>query len=127
MALSRPLADPLVAARMRVLGQPVRLRLIDRLDELAEARVQALAEHLGLTQQNTSKHLGVLWRAGILTRRQQGRETIYALADQETFAVIERVAIGIAAQLRGLGDDPDRAASGKPASAPARAAPPARK
>lgn len=108
MTLARPLADPLVeltASRLRVLGQPVRIRLVDLLDELGETHVQALAVHLDTTQQNTSKHLGVLWRAGVLTRRQQGRVTMYKIDDHETFAMIERVAIGIAVQLRGFADD----------------------
>lgn len=108
MALGRPLADPLVelvAGRMRVLGQPVRVRLVDRLERLGEAHVQALADELAATQQNTSKHLGALWRAGIVSRRQEGRVTLYALADPEAFAMIERVATGIAAQLRELADD----------------------
>lgn len=110
MALARPLPDPLVelvAARLRVLGQPVRVRvrLVDQLERSGETHVQALADELATTQQNTSKHLGALWRTGVVSRRQEGRLTLYALADPETFAVIERVATGIAAQLRELADD----------------------
>lgn len=108
MALARPLADPLgelVAARLRVLGQPVRVRLIDQLERSGEIHVQALADELATTQQNTSKHLVALWRTGVVSRRQDGRLTLYALADPEAFAVIERVATGIAAQLRELADD----------------------
>lgn len=79
MALSRPLADPLieiVAMRFRMLGQPVRIRLLDRLDRVGEAHVQWLADELAATQQNTSKHLGALWRTGVVSRRQEGRVTI---------------------------------------------------
>lgn len=107
-ALSRPLPDPLVelvASRFRVLGQPVRIGLIDRLDRLGEAHVQALADERAATQQNTSKHLGALWRAGILSRRQEGRVTVYSLADPEAFGLIECVAAEIAVQLRDLADD----------------------
>lgn len=63
----------LIASRLRVLGQPLRVRLIDHLDRSGEAHVQALADELAATQQNTSKHLGALWRAGVVTRRQEGR------------------------------------------------------
>lgn len=62
--------------------------------------MQALADELGATQQNTSKHLGALWRAGVLARRQQGRVTVYSLADAEAFAAIERTAIILATGLR---------------------------
>lgn len=87
-----------------MLGQPVRVRLIDRLERLGDAHVQALADDLGATQQNTSKHLGALWRVGVLTRRQEGRLTVYSLADREAFVVIERVAAGMAVELRDLAD-----------------------
>lgn len=103
MALARPLSDPLVdlvAARLRVLGQPARLRIIERLDRVGEAQVQGLADELGATQQNMSKHLGALWRAGLLERRRDGRATVYWLADREASALIERVASGITVQLR---------------------------
>lgn len=108
MALSRPLSDPLlvlVAGRFRVLGQPTRVRLIERLDQLGEAHVQALADELVSSQQNTSKHLATLWRAGLVTRRQEGRITVYSPADPQAFALIERVASEIAFQLRDNGAD----------------------
>ena len=109
MTLSRPLADSLVelvAARFRALGQPVRVQLIDRIDQLGEAHVQVLADELAATQQNTSKHLGALWRAGLVARRHEGRVTVYGLADREAVMLIERVATDIATQLRDLGGSP---------------------
>lgn len=109
MALSRPLAEPLVdlvAGRFRLLGQPVRVRLIERLDRLGEAHVQDLADDLAVTQQNTSKHLGVLFRAGLVERRKEGRISVYTLADLGTFELIERVATSTALQLRNASDDP---------------------
>ncbi len=103
MRLSRPMPDPLVellAERLRVLGQPVRLRLIVRLAWLGEANVQTLADELVATQQNISKHLGALWRAGIVKRYQSGRTTVYSLANPATFAVIEQIATDLAVELQ---------------------------
>lgn len=80
--------------------------MVDRLDRLGEAHVQALADALATSQQNTSKHLAALWRAGVLARRQEGRVTVYSLADREAFALIERLATDIAVQLRDLADGP---------------------
>ena len=57
-----PLPDPLVeliAHRFRVLGEPARIKLLDALRS-GPATVGELAGRLGLSQQNTSKHLGVL-------------------------------------------------------------------
>ena len=73
-ALPHPLPDALVeliARRFRVLGEPMRIRLLDRLRD-GEATVQELTEALGASQQNVSKHLGVLLDAGIVGRRKDG-------------------------------------------------------
>ncbi|MDQ3630720.1 MAG: metalloregulator ArsR/SmtB family transcription factor [Actinomycetota bacterium] len=103
LALSRPLSEPfveLVAARLRLLGQPFRVRLIDRLDQIGEAHVQQLADELGTTQQNASKHLTALWRSGVLARRNEGRLTVYWLADRDAWNVVQRTAAAIAERLR---------------------------
>jgi DNA-binding transcriptional ArsR family regulator len=60
-----------VADRLRVLGQVVRLRLVEQL-RAGEATPQELADTLGLTQQNVSKHLQVLHRSGVVARRPDG-------------------------------------------------------
>lgn len=103
MTLARPISDPLVdlvARRLRVLGQPIRLRLVDQLDRIGEANVQTLADEIVATQQNTSKHLGALWRAGIVKRRQRGRTTLYSLTNTGTFTLIAQVATDVALQLQ---------------------------
>jgi DNA-binding transcriptional ArsR family regulator len=70
----RPLTDPaanLIVGRLRVLGQPLRVKLVDRL--AAEATtVQELVDALGTTQQNISQHLRLLRRAGVVARRKEG-------------------------------------------------------
>jgi DNA-binding transcriptional ArsR family regulator len=86
-ALPHPVPPPLaelIAGRFRVLGEPLRLRLLDRLRD-GEATVNELCEALGATQQNVSKHLGVLHRAGMLTRRKHGTRVSYAIADPAVF------------------------------------------
>jgi DNA-binding transcriptional ArsR family regulator len=57
----------LIAERLRVLGQPLRVKLIDHL-AARTTTVQELVEALGTTQQNISQHLGILRRAGIVAR-----------------------------------------------------------
>jgi DNA-binding transcriptional ArsR family regulator len=68
MAVTHPLPDDLVdlvAERFRALSEPTRIKLLDRLRE-REATVLELSELIGTTQQNVSKHLGVLQRSGIV-------------------------------------------------------------
>ena len=104
MNLPQPLPDPLIeliARRFRVIGEPMRIKLLDRL-RTGEASVQELAETTGSTQQNVSKHLGVLHQAGIVARRKQGNFSYYAIADQGVFALCENVCGSLEAQLESL-------------------------
>lgn len=101
MALPSPLPDPLVeliAQRFRVIGEPMRIKLLDRLREGA-ATVGELQEAVGASQQNVSKHLGVLHQAGIVSRTKEGTAVRYAIADESVFALCELVCGGLRAQL----------------------------
>jgi DNA-binding transcriptional ArsR family regulator len=88
-----PLPEPLlelVAYRFRVIGEPMRIRLLEQLRH-GPATVGQLAHTLGATQQNVSKHLSVLHRAGILTRHKQGTSVRYTIADSSVFELCELV------------------------------------
>ncbi len=103
-ALPHPLPEPLVeviAERLRVIAEPMRIRLLDRLRD-GEATVQALGDAVGASQQNVSKHLGVLLRAGIVGRRKEGTFVHYRIVDEGVFALCEQVCGGVRQQLDGL-------------------------
>jgi DNA-binding transcriptional ArsR family regulator len=81
--LRRPLSDEaieLIAARLRVFAEPTRIRLIGLLDQ-GDATVQELTDRLATTHQNVSKHLGVLYQAGMVSRRKEGTSVRYGLVD----------------------------------------------
>jgi len=83
-AITHPLPDELVeliAGRFRALSEPVRIKLVDRLLHDGEATVADLTDAIGTTQQNVSKHLGVLLQSGIATRRKQGSFAYYRVTD----------------------------------------------
>ena len=80
----------LVARRFRVLAEPMRIRLLDRLRD-GEATVGELADGLATSQQNVSKHLTVLTDAGILGRRKDGNRVYYRIVDETVFALCEHV------------------------------------
>jgi len=93
MTLVHPLPDDvveLIARRFRVLGEPMRIKLLEHLRE-GEASVNELAAALGASQQNVSKHLGVLADAGILRRRKAGTASYYSIADETVFKLCEDV------------------------------------
>ncbi len=99
-----PLPDPLVeliAQRFRVIGEPMRIKLLDHLRN-GSATVGELVEALGASQQNVSKHLGVLHQAGIISRAKEGTSVRYAIADDTVFALCEQVCGGLRDQLAEL-------------------------
>jgi DNA-binding transcriptional ArsR family regulator len=90
---SHVLTDPLVeliAHRFRVIGEPLRIKLLDRLRE-GESSVGELTVALGANQQNVSRHLTVLHGAGIVARRKLGTKTLYSIADPTVFALCDIV------------------------------------
>jgi DNA-binding transcriptional ArsR family regulator len=104
VALPHPIQEELaelVARRFRLLAEPMRIRLLDRLRD-GEAPVGELSEALAATQQNVSKHLGVLADAGLLGRRKQGNHVYYRIVDESVFALCEQVCGSVQQQLRAL-------------------------
>jgi DNA-binding transcriptional ArsR family regulator len=104
MPLPHPLSEPLVeliARRFRVMGEPMRIRLLDRLRE-GESTVHELTEVLGASQQNVSKHLQVLLEAGIVGRRKQGNRAHYSIVDEGVLALCEQVCGSLQRQLAEL-------------------------
>jgi DNA-binding transcriptional ArsR family regulator len=99
--LSDELAD-LIAQRFKVLSEPMRIKLLDRLRD-GEATVHELQAALGASQQNMSKHLGVLLAAGMVSRTKAGTSSRYAIADDGVFALCDLVCGGIRKQALQLG------------------------
>ena len=69
------------AARFRLLGDPVRLQLLNLLQTHGELPVQELASAAGQSHANTSKHLRLLAERGIVGRRQDGPYALYRITD----------------------------------------------
>jgi DNA-binding transcriptional ArsR family regulator len=93
----------MIARRFRVLGEPMRVKLLDRLRE-GEASVNELTDALGASQQNVSRHLAVLADAGLLGRRKAGTHVYYAIADEDVFALCEQVCGSLERQVRTLNE-----------------------
>jgi DNA-binding transcriptional ArsR family regulator len=104
MTVTHPLPDDLIeliAERFRALSEPTRIKLLDRLRE-GEATVLELTELIGTTQQNVSKHLGVLQRSGIVARRKQGNFAYYRIVDEGVLSLCEAVCGSLQAQVESL-------------------------
>ncbi len=99
--LPHPLPDQLaelIARQFRALSEPMRIKLLDALRE-RDATVQDLQEVTGASQQNISKHLGVLLAAGLVDRVKDGNFSRYSIADDSVFGLCEQVCGGLRRQL----------------------------
>jgi DNA-binding transcriptional ArsR family regulator len=104
MSLPSPIPDALaelIAERFRAIAEPQRIRILDRLRG-GEQSVQEITDALGTSQQNASKHLSVLHRAGILTRTRDGNHVRYAISDATVFDLCESVCGGLQRQFAEL-------------------------
>ena len=85
-----PEARELIAARFRVLSEPLRLGILHAISD-GEMTVTELVEALDAGQPNVSKHLGILLDAGVVTRRKEGLNAYYSIADDSIFQLCELV------------------------------------
>ncbi|MEM1126631.1 MAG: metalloregulator ArsR/SmtB family transcription factor [Bacteroidota bacterium] len=74
------LVEP-VAARLKLLADPVRLAVLNVLRIHQELSVQEILDLTGYRQANVSKHLGLLARGGIVRRRKEGVKAFYSICD----------------------------------------------
>lgn len=80
----------LIAARFKLLAEPMRLRLLNTLMS-GERTVTQLVDATGAGQANVSKHLGLLASAGMVARRKEGLNVYYFIADPSLFELCNLV------------------------------------
>lgn len=80
----------LVARRFRTLGEPFRLRILQHLEQ-GERTVGELVDLLDGNQSNVSKHLQLLYDAGLVARRRDGNSMIYSIGDPRVFELCRTV------------------------------------
>jgi len=69
-----------VARYFSVLGEPTRLRILHALCQ-EEKCVNEIIKVTALAQANVSRHLGLMYQAGMLSRRREGTQIFYKVAD----------------------------------------------
>ncbi|MFP5362958.1 MAG: ArsR/SmtB family transcription factor [Thermoleophilia bacterium] len=90
-------ADPVYVMKaqfFRVLGHPVRIRILELLSEREEMTVGELQSELKLDSGGTSQHLSALRQLGVLDNRRAGTNVHYRLRDpivSELLAVARHV------------------------------------
>ena len=88
----RPSLDPHVVASaadmIRVLGHPVRLRIVEAL-ERGECCVSELQDTVGQSQATVSQQLARMRAAGIVTCRRDGPNMRYTVADRRVLRILD--------------------------------------
>lgn len=69
-----------VAAYFAALAEPTRLKIMHTVC-LGEKTVSQIVAETGATQTNVSRHLGLMHRRGLVTRRKDGTQVYYGVAD----------------------------------------------
>ena len=90
-----------VAQYFGLLADPTRLRILSSLCG-EERPVHEVVERIGLTQANISRHLNILFRAGVVDRRRDGSSVFYRVVDPNFVDICRMVSITVAS--RDLGD-----------------------
>lgn len=94
----KPEALDLIAARFKVLGEPLRLRILQALQS-GELSVTEITESVESTQPNVSKHLKILQDAGFITRRQEGNSVYCSIADETVYELYDVVCASLRERL----------------------------
>jgi len=79
-----------VAALFKVLGEPMRLRILQAVCKHPRS-VNEIVEATGSTQANVSKHLALLAAAGILRREKEGQRVFYSVREPLVVRLCELV------------------------------------
>ena len=96
-----------LASVAQALGSGRRAEIVDVLDQ-GERSVEALAGEISQSVANTSQHLQVLARAGLVRSRREGNRVFYRLADDrvgELWAAVRDVAVRHVAEVSVLADE----------------------
>ncbi len=103
MPAHRPMPDPLVehiAQRFRALGEPARLRILERL-RFGPCSVAQLARDLGQPPQDVSTHLQLLASLGIVSRAKESGSSSYAIADESVVRICDDISRGVRPRIAG--------------------------
>jgi DNA-binding transcriptional ArsR family regulator len=104
VSLPSPLPDALVeliAQRFRLLGEATRIKLLDAM-RAGPATATQLQAATGASQQNVSKHLGMLVDSGMVRRVKDGNRAYFSIADETLFELCEQVCGSLRRQITQL-------------------------
>jgi DNA-binding transcriptional ArsR family regulator len=81
-----------------VLAEPARLKILHAICG-EEKSVNTIIAATGMAQANASRHLGLMYQAGMLSRRREGTQVFYKVADRMFIDLCHTVSVQIAGRL----------------------------
>jgi DNA-binding transcriptional ArsR family regulator len=91
-----------VASYFRMLSEPTRLKVLHSISH-AEKPVGEIVEETGLSQTNVSRHLNMLWDAGMVSRRKQANNAYYKMSDPALMEICRAASARIASRIDDAG------------------------
>ncbi len=88
---------------LNALSDPTRLEIIEYLNQ-GEKCVCEIIPAFQRSQSAISKHMNILYEAGIVDRRIEGKRTIYSIKDPQVFDIIKAVDILALRQISSLAE-----------------------
>jgi DNA-binding transcriptional ArsR family regulator len=88
----------LVAQHFSLLAEPTRLKILHAICA-DERSVSDIVAATGATQTNVSRHLGLMHRAGVVTRRREGSVVYYRVDSPEFVEICRNVCVQIASRM----------------------------
>ncbi len=93
-----------VSGYFAVLSEPTRLKIIHALCN-GEKSVNDIVDEVNSTQSNISRHLNLMYRAGVLQRRKEGTLVLYQVKEPTVVELCRTVCVHVAARLDAVPTD----------------------
>ncbi|MCG8700564.1 MAG: metalloregulator ArsR/SmtB family transcription factor [Bacteroidales bacterium] len=76
------------ANMLRAIAHPLRIAILNKLDEGKSLTVTEIHESLEIEQSTASHHLGILRDKGVLVAKREGKNTFYSMKKQKLNTLI---------------------------------------
>ncbi len=79
----------MAASKLRAIAHPMRIAIIDLLNESPKLSVTEIYKKLGIEQASASHHLNILKNKGVLISKRDGKKIFYSLKNISLTEIIE--------------------------------------
>ncbi|NJK87857.1 MAG: winged helix-turn-helix transcriptional regulator [Bacteroidales bacterium] len=77
------------AGMLKAIAHPLRIAIINLLEDSQQRTVSEIHEKLGIEQSTTSHHLGILKDKGVLASKRDGKNTYYYLKHENLSSIVD--------------------------------------